>query len=240
MTKKIEKKVTRSPPTQKLSALWPCFMMFVVGYLAASWFDVNECVSWVTAKFKNHSHPEQMVAKKSTEALPKEAPHPKLEFYTLLSSDSDPHVSEQSKTSELATDRARYKTIPEKTSNPVPELAQAQPMELAVIAPSAPAAVAVQPLNKRTEPRSASVTEQLKSGYGIQVGSFRSLTEAKKMRDTLTTTGYSATVSPVIQQSTYWYRVIVGPFPSLVQTQQGQMMLSNREHIHGMIRKIEG
>jgi cell division protein FtsN len=52
--------------------------------------------------------------------------------------------------------------------------------------------------------------------------------------------GYPATIVSVTQQSSYWYRVVLGPFSPLAQAQQVQMSLLRSEHITGMIRKIDG
>ena len=263
MTKKIEKKSTRSQPGQKLSALWLCFLMFVVGYLAASWFDVNQFVTWVGAHLSGHPPAEKSIAKKPEDVATAIEQHPKLEFYTLLANDSGLRAtpSAQINSTEATTVDMQYKNVPEKTPNVVPQASPSQPMELAVTAPEAALPVPPQPVFRRPEPvskrpeptqvvpkpiytqsRPAPVptVEKLRGRYGIQVGSFRSPTEAKRMRDKLGMKGYPATIVSVTQQSSYWYRVVLGPFSSLAQAQQVQMSLSRREHITGMIRKIDG
>lgn len=251
MTKKIEKKSTRSHQGQNLSALWLCFLMFVVGYLAASWFDVNQCMTWISAHFSSHPV-EKNIAKKPNETAPPVERHPKLEFYTLLASDSGLHVTPAAKidSTEGTTVDMQYKNVPEKPSNLVSQPHPSQPMELAVTASSPPppppppapkpAHLAPKPLYTQSRPAPVPIVDKLRGRYGIQVGSFRSATEAKRMRDKLGMKGYPATIMSVTQQSTYWYRVVLGPFSSLAQAQQVQMSLSRREHITGMIRKIDG
>ena len=255
MTKKIEKKSMRSHQGQHLSALWLCFLMFVVGYLAASWFDVNQFVSWVGAHLSGHPAVEKNIAKKPEETTPPIEQHPKLEFYTLLANDSGLHAPSSTKidaTAERTVDM-QYKNVPDKPSEQIAQTRPSQPMELAVTAPSSPSP-SPQPIPKHiepvqlapkpayTQPRPAPVptADKLRGRYGIQVGSFRSAIEAKRMRDKLSLKGYSATIISVTQQSTYWYRVVLGPFSTLAQAQQVQMSLSRREHITGMIRKIDG
>ncbi len=259
MTKKIEKKSTLSQPGQKLSALWLCFLMFVVGYLAASWFDVNQFVTWVSAHLSGHPPTEKSFEKKPEDVATAIEQHPKLEFYTLLANDSGLRVtpSAQINATEAAIVDMQYKNVPEKTPNFVPQASPSQPMELAVTAPAAPPQPVFrrpEPVSKRPEPtqlapkpvytqsRPAPIptAEKPRGRYGIQVGSFRSPTEAKRMRDKLGMKGYPATIVSVTQQSSYWYRVVLGPFSSLAQAQQVQMSLSRREHITGMIRKIDG
>lgn len=256
MTKKIEKKSPRSQHGQSLSVLWLCFLMFVFGYLAASWFDVNHFVSWMSNHFSGHAASEKNSSNKvETVAVPP-IQHPKLEFYTLLTSDSGLHINPSTKLSstEPATIDMRYKNVPDKSSSPSPALAASGPMELAVTAPtSGPAPsesphpvfkqpeplprVASKPTPPAPRPMPVSTGDQRQGRYTIQVGSFRSLTEATRMRDKLSGRGYRTSITPVMQQSTYWYRVIVGPFSSLGQAQQAQSSLTYREHITGMIRK---
>lgn len=242
MTKKIEKKSTRSHQGQNLSALWLCFLMFVVGYLAASWFDVNQCVAWISAHFSGHSV-EKNIEKTPNETAMRVERHPKLEFYTLLASDSALHVTPTAKIdlTEGTTVDMQYKNVPEKPSNWASQPHRSQPMELAVTAPSPPPPPhAPKPLYTQSRPAPVPTVDKLRERYGIQVGSFRSATEAKRMRDKLGMKGYPATIMLVTQQSTYWYRVVLGSFSSLAQAQQVQMALSRREHITGMIRKIDG
>lgn len=256
MTKKIEKKSPQSQNGQGLSVLWLCFLMFVFGYLAASWFDVNHFVSWVSNHFSERVAAEKNSPKKiETVAVPP-IQHPKLEFYTLLTSDSGLHTNPSAKLSstEPATIDTRYKNVPEKFTNPSPVPAASGPMELAVTAPaSGPVPsesphpvfkqstpiprVASKPIPQAPRSMPLSTADQPQGRYTIQVGSFRSLTEATRMRDKLGGRGYRASITPVMQQSTYWYRVIVGPFSSLGQAQQAQSSLTYREHITGMIRK---
>ena len=84
MTKKIEKKSTQSQSDQKLSALWLCFLMFVLGYLAASWFDVNQLVHWINSNLSNHAPTTKTIKHHSRHLAKVTKLHPKLEFYTLL------------------------------------------------------------------------------------------------------------------------------------------------------------
>ena len=238
MTKKIEKKSPRAHHGQGLSALWLSFLMFVFGYLAASWLDVNQLVTWVSNHLKTQS-----VAKKdvSTSEIvePLTEQHPKLEFYTLSTDDAGlrSSVSEKvSSTTDAVVVDQQSKSALEKPNRALPLVsAQSGPMELALTTPASASTPA--PISTSLSP---SVADKVKGHYVIQVGSFRSVTEAKRIRDRLETKGYSVNIVPVTQQSTNWYRVMVGPFPSLVQMQQTQSLLSRREHITGMSRKIDG
>jgi cell division protein FtsN len=258
MTKKIEKKSPRSQQSQSLSALWLCFLMFVIGYLAASWFDINQCISWVSQHLSGHQVVEKDLSGKADKVTAPTEQHPKLEFYTLLTNDAGVHGSPSAPMAtspEPSTLSMQYKNAPE-TQNPVASSsAPSAPMELAVTAPvtlatpaapepvkKIPKAVNVTPALPRpvyTVPKvvQAPPMEKMYGQYVIQVGSFRSLTEANRMRDKLRQKGYAATITPVRQQATSWYRVTLGPFSSLGQAQQTQYSLSHREHIVGMIRR---
>lgn len=267
MTKKIEKKSTRSYQGQGLSALWLCFLMFVFGYLAASWFDVNQLVRWVGDRFASRPPVEKVVAQKLEAVKPVREQHPKLEFYTLLTSDAGLHnPPTQLASPETTSINVQYKSVQEKSDNIATGSETSSPMELAVTSPAAesapkpnpspfPPQVPVTPSKPATPPRpvlpkplsdelrpaavpvSASDRFKGQGRYVIQVASFRSQFEAKKLRERLAQRGYNANIVSIMQQSTYWYRVMVGPFSSLGQAQQAQSALSYQEHIRGMIRK---
>lgn len=249
MAKKIDKKPSRSQQGQRLSALWLCFLMFVFGYLAASWFDVNQFGSWVGTHLKSTPTDASQVQKKSMLEKPPTEQHPKLEFYTLLSSDTGLHMNSVAKpTTETETVNMQYKTVPAKPNNPVPTPPAQGPMELAVTVPAptptaipVPAQAPSKPARVFTKAAPEPVKkEKLTGRYMIQVGSFRGLADAKRLRDRLVARGFATEVVPVKQQSIYWYRVIVGPFSSLTQAQQAQASISRYEHMTGMIRKIGG
>lgn len=267
MTKKIEKKSTRSYQGQGLSALWLCFLMFVFGYLAASWFDVNQLVRWAGDRLASRPPAEKVVAQKLEAVKPMREQHPKLEFYTLLTTDAGLHnPSTQLASPETTSIDVQYKSVQEKSGNIASESTSSGPMELAVTAPTTesapkpnpnpfppqepaipskpatpPRPVLPKPLSDELRhaavPVSTSDRIKAQGRYVIQVASFRSQYEAKKLRDKLAQRGYNANIVSIMQQSTYWYRVMVGPFSSLGQAQQAQSALSYQEHIKGMIRK---
>ena len=263
MTKKNEKKSIRSQQGQNLSALWLCFLMFVFGYLAASWFDVNKLVIWVNARLTSHPNAKH-VEKQLETSKPAVEQHPKLEFYTLLTNDeglrnATPVDSSESRSKSIDM---QSRAVPEKTTMPTAGPSSTGPMELDVTGPVVPASKISskrphsEPVPKQTlssaqsgpkplyippyvapKPIPTSTMDANNGRYIIQVGSFRSLTEAKRIRDKLGQKGYVTAIVPVMQQSTYWYRVIVGPFSSASQAQEIQSTLSHQEHISGMIRK---
>ena len=133
--------------------------------------------------------------------------------------------------------------MPKPNPNPSPLSAQESATPAKVASPARP--VLPKPVNdelKRvsnlaSNPTPVVVNDRYKGRYVIQVASFRSQIEAKRLREKLAQRRYNAYIVPVMQQSTYWYRVIVGPFSSLGQAQQVQNALSYQEHIRGIIRK---
>ena len=233
MKKKIEKQSTRTQPSQKLSGLWLCFLMFVVGYLSASFFDFNQVVNLLRNRLGTHPLVENGNQYQPSDRPPVEEQHPTLEFYTLLTNKADLQMVSSTKVN---------KTEP-RSAHVLPQHPPAQPMELSVTAPAATLpAPASGSLSLEAQSRShvASDLELSKVRYGIQVGSFRSETEAKRMRDKLRLRGYPVMITRITQESIDWYRVIVGPVATLTQSQQLQSSLERSDHIKGMIHKLEG
>ncbi len=241
MVKQFERKPTKSQQSQGLNAVWLCFVTFVFGYLAASWCDVNQLSHWVSA------HMQSKPVVENTPNFQASAPkvtHPKLEFYTLLANESlsRPNVAVKTPTAVTTVD-TQYKDVAIKSSpvdtqykeKPV-QTAQVStaslPMELAVTQP-VPERVSSQPTAPKT------VMPKTSGAYSIQVGSFRALTEAQRMKAKLIMKGFGVDIVTVNQQATYWYRVMIGPFASLSQAQQAQLAFSRQEHITGMIRKLD-
>lgn len=237
MAKKIERQSMRSQHGQGLSALWLCFVMFVFGYLAASWFDVNQLVNWVSTHLKTAPAADNSRNKPIEDNITSET-HPKLEFYTLLANEQVARTSAV-KTEETASVDIQYKAVPEKVSK---SSASSEPMELAMTVPEPVQIPVPKPVPPIPKPLPTPTAENVKpqGQYLIQVGSFRALTEAQRMKAKLLSKGFTADIVAVNQQSMYWYRVMLGPFLSLTQAQQAQLAVARQEHITGMIRKLNG
>jgi cell division protein FtsN len=75
--------------------------------------------------------------------------------------------------------------------------------------------------------------------YLVQVGSFRNMREAERMKAMLVMKGFDVHIASAIQQHVNWYRVIIGPFSSRIEAQQAQGAFARREHVMGMIRKMD-
>lgn len=242
MVKQFERKPTKSQQSQGLNAVWLCFVTFVFGYLAASWCDVNQLSHWVSA------HVQSKPVIENTPNLQASAPkvtHPKLEFYTLLANESLSRPNAAVKTAPAVTTvGTQYKDIAIKSSPVDAQYKEKQVQTAQVSSASEPMELAVtQPVSERAPlplPATPKTVMPKSSGaYSIQVGSFRALTEAQRMKAKLIMKGFSVDIVTVNQQATYWYRVMIGPFASLSQAQQAQLAFSRQEHITGMIRKLD-
>ena len=134
MTKKNEKKSERLHQGQRLSVLWLCFLTFVFGYLAASWFDVNQLVKWIGDRFVSQPVAEKIVEKKADIVKPVKEQHPKLEFYTLLTNDAGVHtVTLDTSNSDVTNKDSMQKNIANASTATPPS----GPMELALTSSTA-------------------------------------------------------------------------------------------------------
>lgn len=233
MIKQNEKKSIRSQQGKGLSALWLSFVAFVFGYLAASWFDINQVVNFVS-RLTQPNAPQQVVVKEP-EVIP---PPPKLEFYTLLTNEKLP--------SGLAKTEADIlkKTVAQKDAD-AKLVDETQPLDLEVTSAAPPPSMESQPV--RPKPIEVAKPVQrlpqppvvVSSGaYSIQVGSFRALQEAQRMKTKMEMKGFRVDIVSVAQQDIRWYRVTIGPFTTLGQARQAQQDFARREHINGMIRRV--
>lgn len=232
MTKQNERKSIRSQEGKGLSALWLSFVAFAFGYLAASWFDINQVVSFVGTLA--HPNAPQQVVVKEPEVIP---PHPKLEFYTLLTNEKLPTSLTKAET-DISKQPIAQKHIDENPSEVT------QPLDLEVTS-AAPAPIEPQPVKlkpsevARPVPKSLPPTPVVSSEtYAIQVGSFRAVQEAQRMKTKMAMKGFKVEIVSVAQQDIRWYRVMIGPFTTLVQARQAQQDFARREHINGMIRRV--
>ena len=233
MVKQFDKKPIRRQQGRGLSAVLLSFMTFVFGYLAASWVDVNQLSHWISSSLMS-SQVAPEAPKPQVEAA---LAHPKLEFYTLLANDSTAHVTANPKTTEIAMNTSQQQFKNNQPSERAKALNLDKP-SLPIKVASAQKELPPPTLNIDDE-SSRPVVKVAKSvgGYAIQVGSFRMLREAQRMKANLVMKGFAAEIATVNQQSTYWYRVMIGPFSSMSQAQQVQLAFSRAEHISGMIRK---
>ena len=200
-------------------------VFFVAGYLTAAVFDLTRLSCWlgmhVLAKTTT-----QLLLRTSAEPAP--LPKPKFEFYTLLAK-------------ERVAGSAPFAALP-----------VAAPPVLAVKTPALPLHAPLAPVAAVASLRNAPAVDKLpamvannvdnankRDAYLIQVGSFKSLQEAERMKASLAMKGFDVKLSAIMQQRVNWYRVTIGPFASRTQAQQTLLAFARREHIVGMIRKMD-
>ena len=189
---------------------------FLLGYLSASIFDFTSLSSWVnTQVLAQHTIP--IAIKTPPEA---QLPKPKLEFYTLLSSE---HINTNAPgVDQIVTVTPSRQTTP---ANPS--------VEKNKIVPS----VAINENPIKTASTAANLAN--KGSYLVQIASFKSRQEADRMKATLAIKGFNVNVAVVTQQQMLWYRVVLGPFPSRTEAEQARVSISQHEHITGMIRRMD-
>ncbi len=193
------------------------FVVFVAGYMTASLYNLASLSAWVgTHVLANSSLQPIIKSGPQLAALPK----PKFEFYTLLAN-------------EQVAGATQAATLPQA---PVisPTMAFASVSDLPLHEPLAPVAAEKKPVLV-----SNSKDINSKDAYLVQVASFKSLREAERMRVGLVMKGFEVKIAMVNQQQINWYRVIIGPFGSKTLAQQAQQAFARREHIMGMIRKMD-
>ena len=191
-----------------------------IGYVVASFFDYNCLMTWVNTTVLRQT-PAKVALAAATQ--PNELPKPKFEFYTLLAKGQVQRESQQVN-----------KPVPPPVTvaeNTMPITIDAPPAKaLPLHAPLAPIAAVGQ---------SVAVPSTNKDTYLVQVASFRSMREAERMKATLVMKGFDVGITTASAQQINWYRVIIGPFSSKVQAQQAQQAFAKREHIVGMIRRMD-
>ena len=193
--------------------LW-MVVVFVAGYATASLCDFTRVSAWVTQHVLAGKNSSAVIHRPNQHA---QLPKPKLEFYTLLANEQ---VGTQAP---VAMTQAQQPPLPAALSQTAP--AKVLPLH----APLAPVVAAT----------SAPVIKKPSGSYLVQVASFRVSREAEHMKASLLMKGFDATIVTVRQQQVNWYRVMMGPFDSHAQAQQAQLAFARREHVMGMIRKMD-
>lgn len=202
-------------------------VVFVAGYLSASFIDVRQLMAWVNTQTAatNSLNATRQVAQQNSQ-LPK----PKLEFYTLLTANHAASATAQAATHNPAV-------VPQPL-NKASELAAAKAKT--VVTPLTPAAVTkiiAQSTKKLPIPR---VTQPMvnKLNYAIQVAAFRTRQDAEQMKASLLLKGFEANVQAIASGRVTWFRVMVGPFASRELAVKTQTVLARRERVSGMIRQM--
>lgn len=234
---------TKRRQNSGIGSLMLSFVMFILGYLVASFFDMSQLSHWMTARFSGQSAALQPGAVKTAD-LPK----PKFEFYTLLTKDQvvDPATATMA---QPTTANAAQMTNTTKTEQNGNEAARPATLAVAPKSEKAPLDLTVTQKLPLHAPLVASIPAQPqyratpvvadKGRYIIQVGSFRNQREAEKLKAALAMRGFSSVITSSAQQQVVWYRVFIGPFSSLSDAQRVHHEFAVRDRISGMIRKLD-
>ncbi|STY30027.1 Sporulation domain-containing protein [Legionella wadsworthii] len=216
-------------------------LTFLVGYLTASFFDIETLSHWINSQVVAHQEIKKEPAKHQAQnsAIP---PKPKFEFYTLLTNEKVPNSQPNANTaapSPTATNPAV--ATPSSASITTPNVKTAS-VNVANAATSAAAQVKNNSskiqhslgVNKNATVRSNATIE--KGKFLVQVASFKARKDAEQMKGTLILKGFSVYIIPVSHAlKGNWFRVVVGPYPNRSLAQQAQIALAKNERLHGMV-----
>jgi len=188
-------------------------MAFITGYLVASIFDFASLTHWINSRVltqQTNDNTQEKLKAMQEASLPK----PKFEFYTLLANGrTQPaavSVQPQAK-APVQMQAAVEAATPMKT-----------PATNSVIAAA------------QTDAKTVAIN---KESWVIQVGSFKTMPEAERMKAALILKGYTVQVVSISQPQGNWFRVLIGPYSSQNEVQQAQVAFSKNERVVGMIRK---
>lgn len=201
-------------------------VIFSLGYIAASFFDMASFNAWISKQVLAHHERAKAVELTHTEHSPATLPRkPKFEFYTLLTKDKNSTnqaaVHSEIKHLEVANSSA---SVANGTIKNTKEL---------IIKNGA----------KTQEPVSVSVVEAKPAiastpngAYAIQVAAFKSRNDAEHMKGALTLKGFNVRVIAINHvHRGLWYRVLVGPYANRLLATKAQSDLVRTEHLKGMI-----
>ena len=226
----------KNAPRQRgnmLGQLLLVVVVFVAGYLTASLYDLASVTAWIGSQVLSNN---SAVIIKQPSAQQASIPKPKFEFYTLLANDQAANAAPPASAS------APVVSAPAPSAPPTATLAS---KALPLHAPLAPVAAvttnshAPVVLAEKMPALLANTHIGDRDTYLVQVGSFKNMQEAERMKVSLVMKGFDVKIAAIRQQNISWYRVIIGPFASRNQAQQAQMDFARREHIRGMIRKMD-
>ncbi|KTD54666.1 Sporulation domain-containing protein [Legionella santicrucis] len=232
-------------------------VIFLLGYLAASFFDFDTIMHWVNTQVLAHHDAKKELAKPETPQQAVVPPKPKFEFYTLLANEKTP-ASQANNATTAAQSTAAVSTNTTVQSASVANVNSATnvvtaaspttvPVTNAVTAASTavpPPQVKLNPSQQTQQPvapaRAIAIkTTPVSAGRGnylVQVASFKARQDAEHMKGTLILKGFSVYIIPVSHPTKgNWFRVVVGPYTNRVLAQQAQVNLARNERLNGMI-----
>ena len=230
MAGNYKKKNTTRRRSNILGQLLLAAVFFIAGYISASLYDLTNLSAWVGTHLLAKTTSKMLIP---TQEQANVAPKPKFEFYTLL-------ANEQVAGSAPPTSSVQPTALAENSQPALPLVKNTiAPAPAPLASPAAVVAANTVALQAPLPEKKLAPIVNNRDAYLIQVASFKSMSEAEHMKASLTMKGFDVNIAMVNQQRVNWYRVIIGPFASREQAQQMLVTFARREHITGMIRKMD-
>ncbi|HHF7366763.1 TPA: SPOR domain-containing protein [Legionella bozemanae] len=215
---------------------------FLLGYLTASFFDIETVSHWVNSQVLAHQEIKKEPAKPESQraVIP---PKPKFEFYTLLTNEKVPS-SQANANSAPSAQPAANAAVSASTAAASASTPTLKTTSVNVTSAATTAATSARTnisnaqqhpaINRTLAAKTASSTDRGK--FLVQVASFKARKDAEQMKGTLILKGFSVYIIPVSHATKgNWFRVVVGPYPNRALAQQAQMVLARNEHLNGMV-----
>ena len=79
---------------------------------------------------------------------------------------------------------------------------------------------------------------QRQSTYLVQLAAFKQRDEADRLKAELILKGFQVSVSPSTQRDVIWYRVMVGPYSSMMDAEHAKDRLARSSRLTGIIRQL--
>jgi cell division protein FtsN len=215
--------------TQGRGQLMLLVMSFVTGYMSSSIVNINQLSAWLDKSYQQvaSSHPKI----KELAPAPKMVAtnQPKLEFYTVLTKETDHRIPP-------AVDLKKM-VKPDETL--LAKNNDDKPLEMAKVLEAKPVKEEkIAKVDPNQLPKIAS-GELKKGSYVVQLASFRYYSQAEKFKAKLILKGFDVKISSIERGPMRWYRVMLGPYSSIVEAQKANIIFQAREHASGMVRQME-
>lgn len=204
-------------------------MSFVTGYMSSSIVNINQLSGWLDKSYQqlasNHPKIKELAPAPKTIA----SNQPKLEFYTVLTKETDHRIPPAVDLKKMV--KPEDVLLTKENSQ--------KPLELAKVLDAKPVKEGkLEKIDPQQLPKIAS-SELKKGSYVVQLASFRYYSQAEKFKAKLILKGFDVKISSIDRGPMRWYRVMLGPYSSIVEAQKANIIFQAREHASGMVRQME-
>ena len=203
---------------------------FLLGYLAASFFDFETVSHWLNTQILAHQEEKPALTKPQNQQA-QIPPKPKFEFYTLLANEkgpSQPHLGSNAPVNSVTT----------KPSSVAPAVAITNAAQHPIKGNALSSKPDIHPKLAEGKPLAPTSTPIHKSSYLVQVASFKARADAEHLKGMLILKGFDVNVVPFSHAGGNWYRVVVGPYANPELAQQAKATLAEKERLKGMITRL--